>query len=174
MTLGIGLDDVDIDFWQILRQIALPIFWFLVWIGFSGMDWICIFPKQENIANLETWLSMINRQDCHDLQTSPSLQSWFLSRFNFHCSCNLFFPATYKNRLMDPDPVFMLILQFIDSSVVLINSKRREEILGSSSSTSHLENIILWILRPYFEISILSSNKEKSKIGMMTAVSLFL
>ena len=61
--------------------------------------------------------------------------------------------------------IFMLISQSLDATMVLINSKWREEFLASSSSTSHLENMILLIFRAtYFEISMLFSNEEKSKI----------
>ena len=36
----------------------------------------------------------------------------------------------------------------------------------ASSSTRHLENVMMWILQStYFEISMLSSNEEKSKIS---------
>ena len=46
----------------------------------------------------------------------------------------------------------------------LIQSEERN-FLVSSSSTSHLESIILWILLAnYFEISMFSSYEEKSKI----------
>ena len=61
--------------------------------------------------------------------------------------------------------IFMPISQSLDATMVLINSKWREEFLVSSSSTSHLENMILLILQAtYFEISMLSSNEEKSNI----------
>ena len=62
--------------------------------------------------------------------------------------------------------IFMPISQSLDATMVLINSKWREEFLASSSSTSHLENMILLIFwATYFEISMLSSNEEKSKIS---------
>ena len=62
--------------------------------------------------------------------------------------------------------ISMQIWQSLDATMVLINSKWREEFSASSSSTSHLETIILWILRAtYFEISTLSSNEEKLKIS---------
>ena len=68
------------------------------------------------------------------------------------------------NSLM---PQWCWLIQ-IEERNLLIISNWREEFLASSpmsSSTSHLENMILRIfLATYFEISMLFSNEEKSKI----------
>ena len=74
--------------------------------------------------------------------------------------------ATWNERILILMSIFILILQSFDAAMVLINSKWREEFLDSSSSTSRLDTIILWILRAtYLEISMFSSYEEKSKIS---------